>query len=346
MAIIGADIVGVSTTYELALLGHEVTVFERRSSVAEAACFANAGVVAPGYTGPWAAPDMRWKVVRALLSTNAPMRLGVVNALARLPWMWRWWRACRPSVHIANRTAMLRLAQSSQAWLQGLTRELRLEFDQAPAFMVLLRSERDLKAAMPNLALLQQLGVAHEVIDAARCLRIEPGLHRATPLHAVLHLPQDGVGNCRQFAHLLKAHAQRLGANFRFDADVKKILPGSTLGEVMHGAPDAVLDNVFNAVVVCAGPQANRVLSGVGVRLPLASVHAYSVTAPLRHVDGMPPPGPRAAAMDERYQTAISRLGATHPCIGPGGTGRPPGPHSRRAVAHAGRLVPRRSFDA
>lgn len=168
--------------------------------------------------------------------------------------------------------------------------------------------------------------------------------------HAALQLPQDGVGNCRQFAQLLKAHAQRLGANFRFDADVKKILPGSTPGEVMHGAPDAVLDNVFNAVVVCAGAQANRVLSGVGVRLPLASVHAYSVTAPLRHVDGMPPPGPRAAVMDERYQTAISRLGATHPCIGPGGTGRPPGPHSRRAVAHAvphaGRLLPRRSFDA
>ena len=34
--IIGAGIVGVTTAYELALDGHEVTVFERRSTVASA----------------------------------------------------------------------------------------------------------------------------------------------------------------------------------------------------------------------------------------------------------------------------------------------------------------------
>jgi D-amino-acid dehydrogenase len=305
VAIIGAGIVGVSTAYELALQGHEVTVFERRSSVAEEASFANAGVLAPGYVGPWAAPGMGWKVLRHLLSTQAPVRLGGFNALAHLPWMWRWWRACRPRVHAANRTAMLRLAQFSRERLLGLTRDLGLEFEQAPGFLVLLRGERDLKAARSSLAVLQALGVAHEVVDAARCHRLEPGLHTATPLHAAIHLPQDGVGNCRHFAHLLKAQAQRLGAEFRFDTDVQKVAAGTAPCVAFAGAPD----ETFDAVVVCAGVQANRVLAGVGVRLPLAAVHGYSVTAPLRHLDGMPPPGPRAAVMDERYKVAISRLG-------------------------------------
>jgi D-amino-acid dehydrogenase len=43
--------------------------------------------------------------------------------------------------------------------------------------------------------------------------------------------------------------------------------------------------------------------------LPLLPIHGYSLTAPVRHVDGMADTGPRSALMDERYKVAISRLG-------------------------------------
>ena len=68
VAVVGAGIVGVTTAYELAAQGHEVTVLERRGSVAEETSFANAGVLAPGYVTPWAAPGMPWKVLSHLLS--------------------------------------------------------------------------------------------------------------------------------------------------------------------------------------------------------------------------------------------------------------------------------------
>ena len=58
VAVIGAGIVGVTTAFELARDGHPVTVFERRGSVAEETSFANAGVVAPGYFTPPAAPEV------------------------------------------------------------------------------------------------------------------------------------------------------------------------------------------------------------------------------------------------------------------------------------------------
>ena len=58
VAVIGAGIIGVTTAFELAVDGHDVTVFERRSSAAEETSFANAGVIAPGYVTPWAAPGM------------------------------------------------------------------------------------------------------------------------------------------------------------------------------------------------------------------------------------------------------------------------------------------------
>ena len=62
VAVIGAGIVGVTTAYELLCDGHQVTLFERSGSVAVEASFANAGVLAPGYVTPWAAPGMLRKV--------------------------------------------------------------------------------------------------------------------------------------------------------------------------------------------------------------------------------------------------------------------------------------------
>lgn len=309
VAVVGAGIVGVTTAYELAALGHEVTVFERRASVAAETSFANAGVVAPGYVTPWAAPGMPWKVLSHLLSSDAPVRFGGpagLGALAQLPWIWRWLRACRPRTHVANRTAMQSLARFSRERMQELTRQLRLEYEQASGYMVLLRTERELKAGQSGLNLLRELGVAHAVIDAERCRQLEPALNPQAQLHAAIHLPQDGVGNCRQFAHLLKAEAQKLGAHFRFEADVRTLSPG-TRPTLRTAAQDDELR--FEAVVICAGMQANALLRQVGLKLPLAAVHGYSVTAPVRHVDGQAPLGPRSALMDERYKVAISRLG-------------------------------------
>ena len=83
VAVIGAGSVGVTTAYELAAQGHEVTVFERRASVAAETSFANAGVIAPGYVTPWAAPGMPWKVLSHMLSRDAPVRFGGLGALGR-----------------------------------------------------------------------------------------------------------------------------------------------------------------------------------------------------------------------------------------------------------------------
>lgn len=305
VAVVGAGIVGVATAYELSALGLEVTVFERRNSVAAEASFADAGVLSAGYVAPWAAPGMRGQVLQLLLSHQAAVRFGGWNALSHLPWMWRWWRACRPKVHAVHWAAQQRLAQFSRERLLELTRALRLDFQQMPGLLVLLRTERDLARAQPGLALLREAGVAHDVVDAARCRQLEPGLNAETALAAAIHLPQDGVGNCRHFAHLLKAEAQRLGARFRFETDVRGLTPGA---RPALATGDGQVHE-FDAVVLCAGAQANALLAAVGLALPLAPIHGYSVTAPVRHLDGHPPPGPRAALVDEAHKVAITRLG-------------------------------------
>jgi D-amino-acid dehydrogenase len=306
VAVVGAGIVGVSTAYELAALGHEVRVFERRASVAAETSFANAGVVAPGYVTPWAAPGMAWKVLRQLFARDAAVRFAGPRALAQLPWLLRWWLACRPAAYAHNRRAMHLLARYSQARLLELTRALRLEYEQAPGLTVLLRDARDARAADAGFKVLSQLGVAFEVMKPERLRHFEPALNPATPLYAAVHFASDGVGNCRQFAHLLKAEAVRLGAEFRFDTAVRSIAPAARPAlETADGQRHEA-----DAIVVCTGVQANALLAPHRLRLPLAPVYGYSVTAPVNHIDGGATLAPRAALMDERFKVAISRLGA------------------------------------
>jgi D-amino-acid dehydrogenase len=219
-------------------------------------------------------------------------------------------------VHAGQRAATQRLAQFSRNRMDALTHTLRLDYEQARGLMVLLRGARDLALAQRGLTLLTEFGVPFELLDAARCREIEPGLNPEAPLHAAIHLPQDGVGNCRQFAHLLKHEAQRLGADFRFGREVHRIVPGMQPALVLRrpaerrDGGDTLLEPAeFDAVIVCAGAQANALLGPIGLRLPLAAVHGYSVTAPLRHVDGYPDMGPRAALIDGRHAVAITRLG-------------------------------------
>lgn len=315
VAVIGAGIVGVTTAYELANDGHDVTVFERRGTVAEETSFANAGVVAPGYVTPWAAPGMPGKVLRQLLASHAAVRFGGAPSPALLRWLWRWWRACRPEVYAANRSSMHALARYSRERLATLQHDLHLEYEQSRGLLVLLRGERDMVLARPGLKLLAELGVDFHLVDAARCREIEPGLDSATPLRAGVHLAQDGAGNCRQFAMLMRGEAQRLGARFRFLHRVLDLdAAGGVTLRVAEQVPEAtspgpVLQERFDAVVLCAALGAVPLLSRLGVRLPMQPVYGYSLTAPLRIVEGHPDFGPRAALMDEKYKVAITRLG-------------------------------------
>ncbi len=301
IAVIGAGIVGVCSAYELARQGHAVTVFERHGSVGEETSFANAGVVAPSYVTPWAAPGMPWKVLQHLLGRHAPVRLGWPSG-ADLRWMASWLKACRSANYMINRERMQRLAFYSREQLHNTVARERLEFDRSEGYMVLLRSAKDLDLAQKNLDFLRDAGVTHKLLDPQQALAIEPALNPETPLHAAIHLPQDEVGNCRQFALLIKQQAEDMGVRFAFNTTLLPLSRHRPLSLQVKGSRTEL---PFDAVVVSAGIASLPLVQPLGLHLPMIAVHGYSVTAAIRnHLDA-----PRSGLMDERYKVSISRLG-------------------------------------
>ncbi len=302
VAVIGAGIIGITTAYELAADGHEVTVFERRGAAAEETSFANAGVVAPGYVTPWAAPGMPGKVFRHLFSRHAPVKIGLPLSGSDLAWMWKWLRACKLETYLANRARLQRLAFYSRSRLHHLTAELQLEYDRSAGYMVLLRSEKDSQMMQPGLQLLRDAGVAFNEISAEQARLIEPAINPDTAFLGAINLPNDEVANCRQFALLLKNESQRLGVNFEFNTSVAHI-DRLQAASVLIAGESTLRD--FDRVVLCAGLASARLLRPLGLKIPMAAVYGYSISAPIRE----PLNAPRSALMDERYKVAISRMG-------------------------------------
>lgn len=302
IAVIGAGIIGVTTAYELALGGHEVTVFERRLAAAEETSFANAGIVAPGYVTPWASPGMPMKIARHLFSKHSPVRISWPLKPGEIHWMWQCLRACKPGTYATNRAHMQRLAFYSRSRLHQISTDLQLEYDHSQGYMVLLRTEKDLALIQASLKVLRDAQIPFREVLPEEARKIEPALHPDTPLCRAIHLPDDEVGNCRQFALLLKNEAQRLGVQFSFSTTVEKI--DASEGMALKIADDAD-PRRFDAAVLCAGVDSARLLRPLGLKIPLVAIHGYSVSAPIREALN----APRSAVMDERYKVAISRLG-------------------------------------
>jgi D-amino-acid dehydrogenase len=305
VAVIGAGIVGVTTAYELAADGHAVTVFERRGAVAEETSFANAGVVAPGYVTPWAAPGMPAKVLRYLFSRHAPVRLSWPLSRQEFAWILQWWRACRLDTYLANRARLQRLAFYSRERLHWLTDSLQLDYERSPGYLVLLRTEAERKLVQPGLQVLRDAGVTFHEVDAQAARALEPALNPDTAFAGAIHLPDDEAGNCRQFALLLKDAARDVGARFEFNTAVAALDPARPATLLVQPAGQPPVQRAFHAVVVCGGLQSAALLQPLGLRVPIAPIYGYSISALIRE----PLNAPRSALMDERYKVAITRLG-------------------------------------
>lgn len=302
IVVIGGGVVGVCTAYFLAQAGHDVAVIERHENVAQGASFANAGIVAPGYATPWAAPGMPMKILSHLLKSEAPVILRPTLDRALWRWVRRWLTECELERYRINRTRMQRIAAYSRDILRQLREYHELDYEQTQGVLQLFRTAKDLKLAEPAIALLTDNEVPHQILDADAARAIEPALAPNTPLAGGVYLPQDEAGNCPLFAKRLKQVAASIGVQFHFASTVQSIEPESR-GVVLH-----IDDERFtmDAVVVAAGIDSARLLKPLGIHVPLYPVKGYSATTAIRNFDM----APNASLLDESYKVAITRLGA------------------------------------
>ncbi|KVD49149.1 amino acid dehydrogenase [Burkholderia sp. ABCPW 11] len=343
--VLGAGVIGVTTAWHLREAGCDVTVIEREADVAQATSLGNAGVIAPGYVTPWAAPGMPGKILKYLFKPASPLIFRPTLDAAQWRWIARWLRECEFERFRVNKQRMQRIAYYSRACLHAFRDRHPFDYGASRGYLQLLRGAFDVEMAQPALKVLRDAGIAFRELDAAGCTAIEPGLRwaRQAPVGGI-YLPDDEAGDCARFTRELRALCEANGVTFRFRTAIHALdVAGGKVrgvrvgaagtdgrapcdegagtglrdgGQPSRPAPDRAASTgtlprdgllAADAIVVALGVDSAALLRPHGIDVPLYPVKGYSAT--LTVVDDEK--APRAALMDESLKTAITRFGPT-----------------------------------
>ncbi|OCJ00303.1 D-amino acid dehydrogenase small subunit [Rhizobium sp. AC27/96] len=304
VVVLGAGIIGVTSAYQLAKAGHEVTVIDRQQGPALETSFANAGEVSFGYCSPWAAPGIPMKAIKWLFMHHAPLILRPKVDAAMLSWLVKMLSNCTSERYAINKSRMLRLADYSRISLAQVREETGIAYDERmQGTLQLFRTHHQLDASAKDVKALAADGIPYEVLDPDGCIRVEPALrHVREKIVGGLLTPKDETGDCFKFTNALAAKAIELGVQFQYGATIKglDVQGGQARGVLTdRGRVDA------DAVVVALGSYSPLLLKPLGIRLSVYPVKGYSLTIPITDASR----APESTVMDETYKIAITRLG-------------------------------------
>lgn len=303
IAVLGAGIIGVTTAFELALAGHEVTVFDRCSSVAEEASFANGGLLSPAYVNSWSDFDWAAKTMRYFFAKHSPTQIGWSLSWQQLMWLRQKSKQIRHYQHSTRLEALGYLATRSLHRFQEICDQYQLELERTKGLTVLARTKDQMSHFEKNFEKLDQLGLDPQLLLDADDIRAkEPGLSSTQSLVAALYLPTEETVNTRQFAAILKNLTDDLSVQWKFNQTISHITPGKQVLIYTDKHPEG---DIFDAAVLCTGNGSNELLKKINVHLPMQAVFGYSISAPIRDINY----SPMATIIDDKYKVSISKVG-------------------------------------
>ena len=300
VVILGSGVIGVTSAYYLVKAGHDVTVLERQPGPALETSFANAGQISPGYASPWAAPGIPLKAMKWMLQRHAPLSITPDGTLFQLQWMWQMLQNCTPERYAVNKERMVRLAEYSRDCFKTLRAATGIQYEgRQQGTTQLFRTRKQLDDAAKDIAVLEETGVAYELLGREQLVAAEPGIDQ-NKLVGGLRLPNDETGDCQLFTTRLTAMAEELGVKFRYGVDITGLLTDGDAIKGVQCGPELVTADSY---VVALGAYSTTLLKKL-VDIPVYPLKGYSITVPI--VDAGT--APVSTILDETYKIAVTRF--------------------------------------
>jgi D-amino-acid dehydrogenase len=275
IAVIGAGIIGVASTYKLTEAGRRVLLIDRKG-VAEETSRGNAGAFAFSDIMPLATMDVLKKLPRWLSDPLGPFTVRPEYLPRLTPWLTRFWRAGWPdrvAASIKAQAEMMRLARRETESLvaaAGLGPKIR-----SVGVVELYESEAEIRAPQPELAAKTAEGIEHRLVRGAELAELQPGL--APSIVAATFIPKwQTVSDPYDYTVAVADAAMARGAQFR-EGEVVRLDPLEA-GVIITFDDGSKLTAAH--VVVAGGAWSRALTAPLGDLIPLDTERGYNTTLP------------------------------------------------------------------
>ena len=299
--VLGAGVTGVTSAWYLAKHGHDVTVVDRNAAAGMETSFANGGQISVSHAEPWANPAAPIKVLKWLAREDAPLLFRLRPDLRQWLWGLQFMRECLPARTRHNIRQIVTLGLYSRASLQALRAETGIAYDHLErGILHFYTSQAELDAATEPARVMREHGCDIEMIDARRCVEIEPALKHASVVGGSW-TASDESGDAHKFTQRLAALAAQRGVKFRQG----RIVALGKQGERIAGVRLENETLQADAYVVCLGSYSPLFTRPLGIELAIYPAKGYSVTLPVAD----PARAYQVSMTDDEYKLVFSRLG-------------------------------------
>ena len=212
--VLGAGVVGVTTAYELARDGHEVTVIDRLPEAAAETSFANAGLIAPGHAYTWSSPRAPRILLRSLFDDGQALVFRPSLDPHLWSWSWKFLMNCTAAKARANTKKKVQLCLYSQQRLKAVVDETGVDYHGLEGgLLYLYRKPESFARGSANTRILIEEGLELKSIDPDEAARIDPALGPVKDKFAgAIYCPSDASGDASA-ADALQAAAREVRAN-------------------------------------------------------------------------------------------------------------------------------------
>ncbi|PCI53141.1 MAG: hypothetical protein COB36_13680 [Alphaproteobacteria bacterium] len=280
--VLGAGVIGVTTAYALGRQGHEVIVIEKAACVASGASHANAGQLSFSYVDPFPNPGILKKLPGYMLGRDNGIKINQTLRLLYYSWGIEFLRNCTSMRAEKNLDIMLGLAHRSMEATQRLSAELPDNtMSKTPSGkLILAKTQAELEALEHSAEKKRRYGFTVEILDRAGCVKKEPTLKTWQGAFCGGGFAKgDGIADPLELCRALKTISiEKFAVEYKFEHSVKSLK--TEAGKISGVVTDkGVID--CDAVIMCLGVDANKILKTVGQSSNIYPMRGYSLTLPL-----------------------------------------------------------------
>ena len=311
--VIGAGITGVTTAYELSLLGYQVTVVDKHLYPAMETSFANGGQLSACNAEVWNNKATVLNGIKWMSQKSAPLLLNPSFSMHKYAWLLEFMGNIK--YYKVNSQETVRMALLARQRLFEIAEKEKIEFNlEKRGILHFYHNKVEYDTAIKVNEMLCEGGLERYAVTNQEMQSLEPSLRGS--YYGGFYCPGDATGDIHKFTTGLAETTQRLGVKYLFGMDASAIHLNEQGVRVLLKPSDENMEKPANtieilnadALVICGGVGSYHLAEMLGDRVNIYPVKGYSITVELKDSTSQQH-APWVSLLDESAKIVSSRLG-------------------------------------